>query len=64
MNDARLPTAGAAPATSAAEGMTWKPSEHVDQSVREWIKAKDWEVTRTNYDFGNREGFLRLAPPG
>jgi hypothetical protein len=23
----------------------------MDQSVRAWMKAKGWEVTRTNYDF-------------
>lgn len=32
--------------------MTWKPSDDVDQSVREWMKAKDWGVTRTNWDAG------------
>jgi hypothetical protein len=31
--------------------MTWKPSDDVDQSVREWMKAKGWEVTRTHYDY-------------
>jgi hypothetical protein len=30
--------------------MTWKPSDDVDQSVREWMKTRRWEVTRTNYD--------------
>ena len=29
---------------------TWKPSAEVDQSVREWMKARGWKVTRTNYD--------------
>jgi hypothetical protein len=31
--------------------MTWRPSEDVDREVRGWMKAKGWEVTRTNYDF-------------
>jgi hypothetical protein len=30
--------------------MTWDPSDDVDQSVREWMKARGWEVTRTNWD--------------
>jgi hypothetical protein len=30
--------------------MTWKPSDDVDQSVREWMKTRGWEVTRTHYD--------------
>jgi hypothetical protein len=31
--------------------MTWKPSEDVDRVIRQWMKAKGWEVNRTNYDF-------------
>jgi len=30
--------------------MTWKPSEDHDREIRRWMKAKGWEVTRTNYD--------------
>jgi hypothetical protein len=30
--------------------MTWKPSEDVDREIRQWMKAKGWVVTRTNYD--------------
>jgi hypothetical protein len=30
--------------------MTWKPSEDVDREIRQWVKAKGWEVTRTNHD--------------
>lgn len=30
--------------------MTWKPSADIDEEVRSWMKAKGWEVTRTNYD--------------
>jgi hypothetical protein len=30
--------------------MTWKPPAVVDGEVRSWMKAKGWEVTRTNYD--------------
>jgi hypothetical protein len=27
--------------------MTWKPTVDIDQNVRRWMKAKGWEVTRT-----------------
>jgi hypothetical protein len=30
--------------------MTWKPTDDIDREVRSWMKAKGWEVTRTNYD--------------
>lgn len=44
------------PKTAAAPipAMTWKPSENTDRAVRAWMKAKGWEVTRTNWD-ANRE---------
>jgi len=45
--------------------MTGKPSEDVDQSVREWMKTKGWEVTRTNYDFdGKVYAWLHDLPSG
>ena len=31
--------------------MTWRPSEDHDNEIRRWMKAKGWEVTRTNYNF-------------
>lgn len=32
--------------------MTWKPSPHVDGEIRDWMKAKGWEVNRPpKYDF-------------
>ena len=31
--------------------MNWRPSAYMDEQIREWMKAKGWEVTRTNYDF-------------
>jgi hypothetical protein len=30
--------------------MNWKPSEEHDSQIRGWMKAKGWEVMRTNYD--------------
>jgi len=44
--------------------MTWKPSEDVDQSVREWMKARGWEVTRTSYDFDRKVYAWRHDVPG
>jgi hypothetical protein len=34
--------------------MTWKPRSDIDAEVRQWMKVKGWEVSRTNYD-GDRE---------
>jgi hypothetical protein len=31
--------------------MICTPSEDHDREIREWMKAKGWEVTRTNWDF-------------
>jgi hypothetical protein len=31
--------------------MTWRPIENIDREIRQWMKAKGCEVTRTNYDF-------------
>jgi len=31
--------------------MSWKPKPDIDESVRQWMKAKGWEVTTTAYDF-------------
>jgi hypothetical protein len=44
--------------------MTWKPSRDVDQSVREWMKARGWEVTRTNYDSDREVYAWRHDLPG
>lgn len=44
--------------------MTWKPSEDVDQSVREWMKVRGWAVTRTNYDFDRKVYAWRHDLPG
>jgi hypothetical protein len=30
--------------------MMCKPSQDIDEEVRGWMKARGWEVTRTNYD--------------
>ena len=49
---------------ACTDGMTWKPSEDVDQSVREWMKAKGWEVTRTNYDSDRKVYAWRHDLPG
>ena len=37
-------------AFDTVSAMTWKPSDDMDREVRSWMKAKGWEVTRTNYD--------------
>ena len=34
--------------------MNWKPRADVDEDVRNWMKAKGWEVTTTDYHFGYR----------
>jgi hypothetical protein len=31
--------------------MTWKPTDHVDEQVLGWMRAKRWEVTATDYNF-------------
>lgn len=31
--------------------MTWKPPTDIDENVRQWMKAKGWEVTGAKYDF-------------
>ena len=36
--------------------VNWKPSDEHDREIRQWMKAKGWEVTRTNYD-SDREKF-------
>lgn len=43
------------------EVMTSKPSEDVDQSIRQWMKARGWEVTCTNYDFDREIYAWRLG---
>jgi CheY-like chemotaxis protein len=40
------PRAAAAPILPS----TWKPPEDIDRAVRAWMKGRDWEVSRTNYD--------------
>jgi hypothetical protein len=30
--------------------MSWKPSEEQDREIRQWMKAKGWEVTRSHWD--------------
>jgi hypothetical protein len=47
--------------------MTWKPLEDIDREIHQWMKAKGWEVTRTNYD-ADREIYawrhdVRGGPP-
>lgn len=31
--------------------MSWEPTKDVDTEVRQWMKAKGWQVTGTEYDF-------------
>jgi hypothetical protein len=32
--------------------MTWKPTDHIDEQVRGWMRARRWDVTATDYHFG------------
>jgi hypothetical protein len=34
--------------------MTWKPSSYMDEEMRRWMKAKGWEVNRTQYGARSR----------
>jgi hypothetical protein len=34
--------------------MTWKPSTYVDEGIRRWVRAKGWEVNRTQYGARSR----------
>ena len=31
--------------------MAWKPADHIDEQVRGWMRARQWEVTATDYNF-------------
>jgi hypothetical protein len=31
--------------------MSWKPTDHVDEQVRGWMRGKGWEVTTTDYHY-------------
>ena len=44
--------------------MIWKPTDDADGSVREWMKARGWEVTRTNYDSDRKVYAWRHDIPG
>jgi DNA-binding transcriptional ArsR family regulator len=34
--------------------MTWKPKPDIDENVRQWMKAKGWEVNRTEHGARSR----------
>jgi hypothetical protein len=40
--------------------MTWQPIADVDEQVRDWMKAKGWEVTATDYHF-DQEIYARVS---
>jgi hypothetical protein len=44
--------------------MAWKPTDHVDEQVRGWMKAKGWEVTVTDYHFDQGIYSWRHQQPG
>jgi hypothetical protein len=44
--------------------MSWKPSDHVDERVRGWMRAKGWEVTATDYHFEQEVYSWRHQQPG
>jgi hypothetical protein len=44
--------------------MTWKPTDYVDEQVRDWMKAKRWEVTATDYHFDQEIYSWRHQQPG
>jgi hypothetical protein len=37
---------GTAPVKNGSVPVTWKPTEDIDENVRQWMKAKGWEVRR------------------
>ena len=41
--------------------MTWKPSEDVDREIRQWMKAKGWEVKEARL-IGCLPSEVRLYP--
>jgi hypothetical protein len=45
-------------------GMTWKPTDHVNEQVRGWMRAKRWEVTATDYHFEQEVYSWRHQQPG
>jgi hypothetical protein len=44
--------------------MTWKPTDYVDEQVRDWMRAKRWEVTATDYNFEQEVYSWRHQRPG
>jgi hypothetical protein len=46
------------------DGMTWKPTYHVDEQVRGWMRAKRSEVTATDYHFDQEIYSWRHHQPG
>ena len=44
--------------------MTWKPTDHVDEQVRGWMRARRWEVTATDYHFDQEIYSWRHQQPG
>ena len=44
--------------------MTWKPTDHVDEQVRGWMRARRWEVTATDYHFEQEVYSWRHPQPG
>jgi hypothetical protein len=44
--------------------MTWKSTDHVDEQVRGWMRAKGWEVTATDYHFDQEIYSWRHQQPG
>jgi hypothetical protein len=44
--------------------MTWKPTRHVDEQVRGWMRAKRGEVTATDYHFDQEIYSWRHQQPG
>ena len=44
--------------------MTWKPTDHVDEQVRGWMRAKGWQVTATDHHFDQEIYSWRHQQPG
>jgi hypothetical protein len=44
--------------------MTWKATDHVDEQVPAWMRARRWEMTATDYHFDQEIYSWRHQQPG
>ena len=50
--------------TNTKFGMTWKPTDHIDEQVRGWMRVKGWDVTATDYHFDQESTTVTLKRGG